>query len=239
MFTALRVPAPTNTSACLAKLEQAQKVIRLGGGRWAVTPLGEQSVSKEAITWSPAEFASDYAATFAGSQHHTIPPELAPAPIVRPVGTFLDSFAFDRNVFGISRYPRDRADDPMSRTFETARSVLGEFGLTLHLAADRAVTDELWSNIAALMWACRYGVVIIEDCVGEGVNRNALIELGAMLMTGRRCVLLKDTTVARVPTDLIGHIRRDVDLRDQSSVDGALRDWCAKDLGLAATPAYT
>jgi hypothetical protein len=47
-----------------------------------------------------------------------------------------------------------------------------------------------------------------------------------MLITGRRCLLLKDAkTVQHMPTDLVGHIYQSVDLGDPPSVRGAVRDW--------------
>ena len=120
----------------------------------------------------------------------------------------------------------------MSATLATVKGTLAKFGLELHLASDRSVADQLWPNVAASMWACRYGVAIIEDRVDEGVNPNLLIEVGSMLITGRRCVMRKDSTITAMPTDLVGHIRKDIDLDDQATIAGALEQWCSADLGL-------
>lgn len=178
-----------------------------------------------------ADFQTAYASELAANVHHTIGSEFAPLPMVGPIGAFLKSHPFDRNVFGISRYPKDGDEsDLLNSCFSVARASLSEFALEFHLASDRNVSDELWPNVAASMWACRYGVAFIEARVEADVNRNVLIEVGAMLMTGRRCVLLRDSSVGSMPTDLVGHIYKDVDLDDLSTVDSALKEWCEADL---------
>lgn len=82
------------------------------------------------------------------------------------------------------------------------------------------------------MWACKYGLGIVENRTEMGVNYNVAIELGAMIVTGRRCAILKDITVNTLPTDLAGQIYHSVDLEDQSSVGEAVRRWAESDLGL-------
>ena len=82
------------------------------------------------------------------------------------------------------------------------------------------------------MWACRYGVTFVESRVEAEVNRNLLIEIGAMLMTDRRCVLLRDCSVRSMPSDLVGHISKDIDLDQPGTIEVALQEWCEADLGL-------
>ena len=107
-------------------------------------------------------------------------------------------------------------------------------GLEFHLASDRAISDDLWANVAAHMWASRYGIAFFEDRRDKGVNYNLTIEVGAMLMTGRRCALLKDTSIDKLPTDLVGKIYKGVDFNDVTSVEVALHMWIRDDLGSGA-----
>jgi hypothetical protein len=58
-----------------------------------------------------------------------------------------------------------------------------------------------------------------------------------MLMTGRRCALLKDKSVAKMPTDLVGQIYKDVNLDDTASIDEAIHLWFRDDLGVNRCPA--
>ncbi len=82
------------------------------------------------------------------------------------------------------------------------------------------------------MWACRYGVALFEDRVDRGLNDNLLIEVGAMLMTGRRCALLKDGSIERMPTDFVGMIYKSVDLSVGDTVAATVRAWLKDDLGI-------
>lgn len=104
--------------------------------------------------------------------------------------------------------------------------------MEFHLASDRAISDDLWTNVTAHMWACRYGVAFFEDRVDRGLNHNLLIEVGAMIMTGRRCALLKDGSIEKLPTDFVGLIYKSVDLSADDTVAAAVRAWIASDLSI-------
>ena len=52
---------------------------------------------------------------------------------------------------------------------------------------------------------------------GRGMNNNLTIEVGCMLMAGRRCGLLKDFSIERMPTNLIVRIYTSVDLEQPST----------------------
>jgi hypothetical protein len=114
------------------------------------------------------------------------------------IARLLDRYPFDGNVFCMTRYPRieteDATPDPIRGLIQALREVLRGHGLTLHLASDRQVDDELFGNVGAHMWACRHGVGLLEDRAKRGLNYNAAIEVGSMLITGRRCAILKDRT---------------------------------------------
>jgi hypothetical protein len=64
------------------------------------------------------------------------------------------------------------------------------------------------------------------------LNYNVMTDLGAMLMTGRRCALLKDETSPALPTDLVGQIYKSIDLDDIISVGAKVHSWAAEDLNL-------
>jgi hypothetical protein len=136
----------------------------------------------------------------------------------------------------MTRFPKDEREmelpDPVRGVIDTARNALGEFGLMLHLASDRNADDELFGNIAAHMWACRYGIGLFETRFGDQLNDNVQIEIGAMLITGRRCALLKDRDTPSLPTDFVGQIYKSVDFEDIAAVDGIVRRWVGDDLGL-------
>jgi hypothetical protein len=74
------------------------------------------------------------------------------------------------------------------------------------------------------------GIAFFEDLVGRGLNYNLTIEVGAMLLAGRRTALLRDTSVAGMPTDLVGQIYKRVDMNDRDAVGSAVHSWISADL---------
>ena len=241
LFHDLRLPSPRHISNVLAKLER-EEFVRRGRDRglWRLTPKGRSHASSLVTDMDLAALAAEAATSgtrIGTAPHPIILPSLAPPALVEPLRRFVRGHPFDTNVMGMTRFPDPARGDPVAPALEVAREVCGTHGLEFHLASDRAIHDDLWTNVAAHMWASRYGIAFFEDRVERGMNYNLTIEVGAMLMTGRRCALLKDKSVERMPTDLIGRIRKDVDLDDLSTVVQALHTWIRDDLSLGSCPA--
>ncbi len=240
MAEALRLPTVVGVSQALGRLSDSGLAVRKrSGGSWSVTPAGQDTalrlVGALDVASIEAEIAAVGSAELGQAQHALIPPELAPVRWRVAIGRLLERFAFDSNVFCMTRFPRatseDDFPDPVAEVIGTARSTLAHHGLTLHLASDRSADDEL-GNIAAHMWACKYGIGLFETRFGDEFNDNLQIEVGAMLMTGRRVALLKDRGTADMPTDFIGHIYKSVDFDDPGTIVASLHGWAAEDLGL-------
>ena len=49
-------------------------------------------------------------------------------------------------------------------------------------------------------------------------------------MTGRRCALLKDGSIEKMPTDFVGMIYKSVDLAVEDTVTATVRAWLKDDL---------
>lgn len=241
LFHELSLPAPARTANDFAALAKAGHLAKgRERGQYRITPSGraasEAAVSAIDLVALEAESAR-YGGTQLGSAlHATVPPSLAPPALIEPLRKFLAKHPFDTNVFGMTRFPSAEAGtkDPVGQALQTARDTCALHGLEFHLASDRAMHDDLWTNVTAHMWASRYGIGLFEDRVQRGLNHNLTIEIGGMLTTGRRCALLKDGSLEKMPTDLVGQIYKSVDLEQQGSVADALHVWIRDDLGLPA-----
>jgi hypothetical protein len=237
MFETLRLPAPS-VAATLSNLSKKDLVIkRTKPPPWSLTPKGHKTVLDLLGEIDPAKLESQLAelpgAELADAHQTVLPPGLAPPKWTIGIKELLDRYPFDTNVLCMTRFPREnRSDDPIGGVIDTAKQVLDAHGLRLHLASDAIVEDTLFANVAAYMWACRYGLALFEDRVDEGINYNLVIEVGSMVMAGRQTALLKDTTVPEMPTDLVGHIYKAVDFDDLDGVARAVHLWAADDLGL-------
>ena len=234
-FYGLDVPPPGNISQTLANLKQAQKALWHPDGRWTLTPEGRQAARNLGVeNVTEADLTSAAAsAEFAHTSYTVIPAWAAPPRWAAGISRLLDRHPFETNVFCMTRFPSEGdLTDPVADAIGDAKDVLSEFGLTLHVANEKIVEDDLLGNVGAYMWACQYGLGIVEDRVGRGLNYNVVIELGGMTVTGRRCAILRDRTAPTLPTDLAGQIYTPVDLDDSSTVVAAVEKWASDDLGL-------
>jgi hypothetical protein len=241
MFETLRLPNPGNVSQATGLLRDAGFMVRRrDGAGWSLTPAGQDELGALLedfeVETLEAEIATIGGAELQQTQQPLIPPQLAPVRWAVPIRRLLNEFAFERNVFCMTRFPKDEREnqmpDPVKKVIETARETLSARGLHLHLASDRSADDELFGNIAAHMWACKYGIGLFETRFGEEFNDNLQIEVGSMLMTGRRVALLKDRDTPAMPTDFVGHIYRSVNFDDLDAVAASLDRWARDDLGI-------
>lgn len=204
---------------------------------WSLTPLGDQRADEllGEVDYARVQVGVTQAAgaEFAHANHPVLHHSFAPPRWQQGIARMLDQFPFDTNVFFMTRFPTENGD-PLQAVINVLRRVLGDHGLDLHLASDRQLDDDLLGNIGAHMWACRYGIGLLEarDSAQPRLNYNVLIELGGMLLTGRRCAILKDRSVLAPPTDLAGQIFKPVDLDDLESVGGVVHSWIRDDLAL-------
>jgi hypothetical protein len=137
----------------------------------------------------------------------------------------------------MTRFPDQQDEeigDPIAPAIEAVKAACEAHGLEFHLASDRAIVDELWSNVAAHMWACKYGIAFFEDRRSKGLNYNLTIEVGSMLITGRRCALLKDVSIKRMPTDLVGQIYKAVDMKVRDDVAKVVHVWLRDDIDVGS-----
>lgn len=238
-FMALHVPPPRKIAQTLSDLKRGGFTLPHGGGAWSLTPIGRERAHSTGVAAS-ATLTSESATSSPGAelahvQHTVIPAWAAPPRWQVGIARLLADHPFEANVFCMTRFPSEGPlADPVANAIEVIREVLGRFGLTVHLASDRLIDDDLMGNVGAYMWACQYGLGIIEDRVGRGVNYNAVIELGGMIITGRRCALLKDRETPPLPTDLSGHVYKSVDLDDLATVEAEVERWASTDLRLSA-----
>ena len=204
-----------------------------------MTPVGRQEVLKLMGTVDAkdveAELAGTPGAEFVSALHTTIPPSLAPARWQAGIARLLERYPFEQNVFCMTRFARRGATlpDPIPAVIERLRGAAAGHDLVLHVASDRQAEDDLFGNVGAHMWACQYGIGLLENRLGAttGLNDNVLIELGSMMVTGRRCAILKDRTAPAAPSDLTAQLYKSVDFDDLGAVENAAHLWIADDLG--------
>lgn len=244
LFDDVGLPQPGNIHATLGALVRDKLLVRHGSGRVAtyrLTPVGlarsTELASDLDLTALVAEEGTTGLPSLGATDHPIIPPTLAPPDLVGPLRAFFVRHPFETNVFGMTRFPDDNEEegpDPVAPALEVARAVCEQHGMTFHLASDRQIVDDLWQNVAAHIWGCKYAIAFFEDRRNRGLNYNLSIEVGSTIVLGRRVAILKDRTIERMPTDLTGRIYKPVDLDDPATVRDALESWIKDDLALKA-----
>jgi hypothetical protein len=240
LFDDIGLPRPGKVSNILSSLEKRKLLTRVKGvhgAAWKLTPEGQGQAEALATDMDLAVLLADASGpvvTVLGeTAHPVIPPSFAPPELIKPLHVFLGEYPFERNVFGMTRFPSKAAKgraDPIAPVLKVAKAVCEKHGLVFHLASDRSIVDGLWPNVAAHMWGCRYGIAFFESLTDRGLNYNLNIEVGSCLVLGRRLALLKDRSLKAMPTDLVGHIYHDVDLAQSRTVTRRLEDWITNSL---------
>lgn len=242
LFDAFRLPQPS-VSAIMANLRGQGLLISRSGGKsneWSVTPEGRE---RARVVLAELDYAALIAeeemvpgAEFMHALHTILDPVFAPARWAAGIHRLHERHPFERNVFCMTRFPADGDElpDPVAAVVEQLRAVADDHGLVLHVASDRQLDDDLLGNVGAYMWGSLYGIGLVEDRLGSGLNYNVVAELGAMLMTGRRCALLRDETAPDLPSDLAGQLYKRTDFDDVEQVSAEVHVWMADDLGLGS-----
>jgi hypothetical protein len=212
--------------------------MRPGKGAWSLTPSGEARLNEVAAQVPTHALALDLGhapGSEFGEQHHPlIPPFLGPMGAAPGLQRLLDVAPFEQNVMLITRFPKG-PEDHFVLLIPKLREATAAHGLTLQVASDGMAEDTLWANVVTYMWASKFAIVLMDSADGV-LNSNVLIEIGGMLMTGRRCAILRDTSVPEMPSDLVGHIYKPTELADHDASVAEIHKWIRDDLGLAACP---
>jgi hypothetical protein len=238
LLSELRLPPISNLSDALSRLRQQDLLMRPSRNLWALTPKGtahlDVSVSHVPVQALASDLGRATGSEFGDRHHALIPPFIGPMGAAPGLTRILADSAFEQNVMLITRFPKG-TEDHFAQLIPRLREATAGHGLKLQVASDGMAEDTLWANVVTYMWACKYAIVLMDSADGV-LNSNVLIEIGGMLMTGRRCAILRDKSVPAMPSDLVGHIYKSADFADHQSSIAAIHQWIRDDLGLGSCP---
>ncbi len=99
-------------------------------------------------------------------------------------------------------------------------------------ADDKNYSDDLWENVCLYMLGCNYGVAVFEEIDEREFNPNIALELGFMMAANKRCLIMKDSRMPKMPTDIIGKLYKLLDTYHiEESIAACIEDWI-HDLGM-------
>jgi hypothetical protein len=135
----------------------------------------------------------------------------------------------DSNVFLMMRFGKSEQYDMIEKIL---RKKFQDYGLNVLRADDKDYTGDLWDNVCVYMIGCKYGIVVFEEINERDFNPSVALELGFMMAHGKRCLLLKDQRMPKMPTDIVGKLYKLFDAyKIEQSISDAVDSW-AKDIGL-------
>lgn len=151
--------------------------------------------------------------------------------------SFLDKFNkdhpdVDKNVFIAMRF---RQGKQFQEIHQAIKISLAKYGLRGVRADDRVypLDGDLWSNVCVYMMACKYAVCVFEEIDEREFNPNVPLEYGFMRALNRQVLLLKDSRMPCLPTDMTGKIYRLFDSYNiAETIQQQVGEWVERDLGI-------
>lgn len=122
---------------------------------------------------------------------------------------FEDNPHFDSNIFLMMRFNESTQFNEIVSSLKTG---LNKYGLRVLRADERAYHDSLMENVFTYLIGCKYGIVVFEEIEERSFNPNVALELGYMLALNRRVLILKDSRMPKLPTDIVGRIYKTFDI---------------------------
>lgn len=125
-------------------------------------------------------------------------------------------------------------DTPIQlKLIETIKEYFAENDITLLRADYKWYADDLLTNIRTYMHGCDFGVAIFDRVKSEYFNPNVSLEIGYMMAMGKNVLLLKDSTLNSLHTDLVGKLYHEYDFQNpEITLPIVLRQWL-KDKGIS------
>lgn len=109
------------------------------------------------------------------------------------------------------------------------KDILSGYGINLLRADDHEYSEDLFGNIEAYMYGCRFGIAVHERVVSDAPNVNVALEVGYMLGLQKQVCLLKEQTVVSLPSDLSGRLYVSFDsLNIRTSLESNLQRWLSQ-----------
>jgi hypothetical protein len=123
--------------------------------------------------------------------------------------------------------------DQLKTVHSAVRDTLTARGLQCVRADDRDYTGDVWSNIEVYLTGCKYGIAVFEDIDERDFNPNVSLELGYMMGRKRRCLLLKEKRLPKMPADVVHKLYQPWDaFKIEETISAQVARWVDVDLRL-------
>ena len=119
-----------------------------------------------------------------------------------------------------------RPTPQLKEVHDTIRLVLADDGFNVLRADDEIYAENVFTNIEVYMHGARFAVSVFERMGSDQHNANVALEMGYMLGMDKDVCLLKERTVAALPSDLQGRLYVEFDAFSISeTISTSIRRW--------------
>lgn len=156
--------------------------------------------------------------------------EQAPIEIRSSLIRFFNDFPnYMNNCFLIMSFENSKFHTEITQLLEKH---LHKYQINLIRADYKNYSDELWRNIQTYLHGCRYAFAVFERISTEQFNPNVSLEVGYVLSMQKKICLLKERTLPKLPTDIVGRLYYEFDIQNMNqSIERAIDKW-ANDIEL-------
>ena len=206
--------------------------IEIGEPLWGLSvPL---KLDGEALTAYLKNMAKQYVETALQSQQSTEKKPSEEAIVVPEIASGLERFRKDyplgtRTAFIVMSFQKTKLHDEIVSVIKDS---LKSHGIIALRADDKEYMDDLFPNVRTYMHGCDFGVAVFERIVEDDFNPNVSLEVGYMLGLNKNVLLLKDSTLKSLQSDLVGKLYKPFDPQAVTdSIPGQIEKWL-KDKGI-------
>ena len=125
--------------------------------------------------------------------------------------------------FIIMQFGRTQAHE---KIVEGIKKGLEDVGLIGVRADEKRYHDDLYYNVLTFLYGCSFSVAIFERLEADKFNPNVALEVGYLFALGKPVCLLKDKTLAALPTDIVGRLYEIFDTQNPvETIPPPLQKW--------------
>ncbi len=134
-----------------------------------------------------------------------------------------DNPQYSKNCFLIMSFLKTRFHDEIYKELWMA---LRQYGFNLLRADDRVYSDDLLTNIETYIYGCGFAVAVFERIKENIHNPNVSFEVGYLNGLNKPVCYLKEKTLPKLPSDLIGKLYVEFSLEDvHNSMHLSMKKW--------------
>lgn len=121
---------------------------------------------------------------------------------------------------------RFTAKQPFRRIVNVIKTTAEKHGLAIIRADNEQFHHDLWGNVRTLLHGCGFGIAVYERIDTNEPNANVGLEVGYLMAMNKPVLLLKDSTVPELQSDLAGKLYHSFEPHDpKHTIPDQLTKW--------------